>query len=108
MNDILFEKEFQRSNITPRQFYNYCKKQMEKYGYAEWLPDSYNDWANPLMSCKFTVNHNDWEQPLMETCRQQPYNFQLFLSKSYNFIMSFDFVTESKGFGYFYLKEYKR
>ena len=34
-----------------------------------------------------------------------PYDWQMALQNSYNFIMEFEFDTETKGHGYFYVVE---
>lgn len=104
----LYEHEINRNFVTPKQFFTYCKKQLNKkdIDIENWV--EFENWENPIAPCNNTWKHEDWEKPQKEVCKLQPYNWQLFLQNSYNFIMEFDFWDENKGFGYLYIKEYER
>lgn len=103
----LYEHEIERTNITPKQFFTYCKKQLEKKGInlEDWV--DFETWVNPFSPCDSASKHEDWEEPQFEICRTKAYDWHLFLQKSYNFIMEFDFWDENKGFGYLYVMEHK-
>ena len=105
----LYEHEIERNNISPKQFFTYCKNQLSKKGIdlGIWL-DSYKDWTEPIAHCNDAYNHEDWEEPQKEVCKTQPYNWQLFLQNTYNFIMEFDFCDDNRGFGYLYVCEFER
>ena len=109
MANKLYEIEIQRSNITPKQFFSYCKKQAAKKGgdLELWIGE-YELWEKPTDPCNDTLKHEDWETPQTEICKLQPYEYQLFLAGAYNFIMEFDFYDETKGFGYLFMVEYER
>ena len=108
MANILYEIEVQRSNITPKAFFNYCKKAFEKNGQdiENWI--DYEDWINPTNPYDTYSNHEDWDEPAYEVYKSKPYEFQLFLSRNYNLIIEFDFWDDKKGFGYMYAIEYER
>ncbi len=103
----LYEHEIQRSNITPKQFFTYCKNQLSKKGIdiETWV--EFENWENPTTPCNSTSKHEDWEEPQTEVCKLQPYDWQLFLQNAYNLIIEFDFWDDKKGFGYLYIKEYE-
>lgn len=105
---LLYEHEIQRSNISPKQFFTYCKNQLEKKGIniENWV--EYEDWISPIFTYDSMSKHEDWEEPETEICKTKPYEWQLFLQKAYNFILEFDFWDENKGFGYLYIKEFER
>ena len=46
MANIIYEIEIQRTNIPPKQFFTYCKKQSEKHGLdlESWL--DFENWSN--------------------------------------------------------------
>ena len=98
----------QRYNVTPRQFFTYCKKQLENKGFDIECWVEYESWINPNSPCNNTWNHENEEDPYIEVCKIQPYDYQLFLSNAYNFIMEFEFDTDTKGYGYMYAMEYER
>ena len=104
----LYEIEIQRSNISPKQFFTYCKKHLESKGLdiENWV--DFENWESPITPCNETSNHEDWETPQKEICKLQPYDYQLFLAGAYNFIMEFDFYDDTKGFGYLFMTEYER
>ena len=98
---VMYEFEANRTNISPKQFYTYCRKRMlEKTGHSitEWL-DHYDNWANPIMPS----NEVDWTSPCKEICKTMPYEWHLFLAGSYNFIMEW-----ADGRGYMYVIEFER
>ncbi len=85
--------EMQRSNITPKVFYNTCKKALENKGFDWWF-DYYDEWANP----EPIINDRDSN----EIYRSEPFYFQSFYKNEHNFNMEFDFDDDKKGYGYFY------
>ena len=107
----MYEIEIQRSNITPKQFFTYCKAQMEKrigIDLDNWI-ESYEQWSGEnSIECDSTWDHDDWEVPVREICKMKSFDVQYFLEKAYNFIMEFQFDTENKGFGYMYAVEFER
>ena len=108
----IYEIEIMRSDITPRQFFTYCKKEMERrtgHKLTDWC-ESYEDWsgASAIPESDNTWMHDDWDEPATEVCRTKAFNWQLFLSRSYNFILEFDFQNDNHGYGYMYAVEYER
>ena len=70
---------------------------------------NFEDWINPISKEEYHKNdHKDWEIPQIEIIKYMPYDLQMFLQESYNFIMEFEFDTETKGHGYLYAVEYER
>lgn len=108
MSKKLYKIEIQRGNITPRQFFTYCKRQLEHKGLdiENWA--GFENWSNPISPCNDTDDHKDWDEPQKEICKLRPYDYQLFLAGAYNFIMEFDFWDDTKGFGYLFMVEYER
>lgn len=105
----IYEVECQRMNVTPKAFYGYCRKQSKKKGLdiESWV--EFDSWINPCRPEKYHINkHDDWEIPQIEGLGLMPYEWHLFLQNSYNFIIEFEFDTETKGHGYFYALEYER
>ena len=105
----LYELEVQRRNITPKAFFNACDKAMKKKGASmdDWT--TYEDWADESRTPHRNENeHEDWDDPRREICSMGPYKMQLFLARSYNFILEFDFDTNETGSGYLYLVEFER
>lgn len=105
----LYEIECTRKNVSPKEFFSYCAKRCKENGavLTDWI--EYNDWIKP--SCpgpfgRYEYSHEDWAHPLREVIKYMPYDFQIYLEDTYNFIMEFEFDTETKGHGYFYLLEY--
>lgn len=103
-----YECECTRNNITPKQFYCYCKRELKKRCNVElsiWL-DDYESWANPTIPEKYHSVLHEWDGgTVKEAIKIQPFNIQFFLSNTYNFVMEFDFSTDNKGSGYFLVKE---
>ncbi len=104
-----YEVECTRHNVSPCQFYSYCKKQFLKKARIDlemWI--EYNDWFNPMSSEEYHVNkHEEWDKPLKEIIKIKPYEYQMYLQNTYNFIMEFNFDDDKKGDGYMYAVEYK-
>ena len=103
----LYEVECERNNVSPKEFFNYCKKRMETKGadLETWI-DSYDEWEKPLRPEQYHTNdHLDWDEPQREAYKMLPFEMQIFLQGSYNFIMEFEFDTEKKGHGYMYAVE---
>ena len=107
----LYEVECDRTNISPRQFYTYCKKRFEqKTGNTldMWI-DSFDDWEHPVQvyDDEYMNTWKRWDGdedgPAREICKIKPFEIQLFLAGSYNFIMEwFD------GHGYMFAVEFER
>ena len=100
----LYEVEIQRSGITPKAFYNICKREVERRTeyratLTEWI-DDFRTWEEPIYPTKTTSRN--------EICTVEPLRVQYFLRDGYNFIMEFDFWDEKKGVGYLYIVEYER
>ena len=105
----IYEIEIQRTNISPRQFFTYCKNQAEKKGTdLRMYIDEFELWENPIDPCNDTWTHDDWDEPQREICKIQSFDYHLYLQNSYNFIMEFEFDTETKGHGYLYIVEFER
>lgn len=112
--EVLYEVECLRRDVTPREFWNYCKREIKKrtkgkYSLDGWI-EEYEDWINPRYEYnrEFTHEGDGWETPTKEVCRMLPYDCQFYLQKSYNFIMEFIFWEENKGNGYLYIVEFER
>lgn len=105
----LNEVEIQRQNVTPRQFWSYCKREIERrtggaLHLSDWLED-FGDWETPTCESKWHKDeHESWgEDARTEVIRYEPFGCQWYLQGSYNFIMEFDFYDEKTGFGYLYM-----
>ena len=109
MKKKLYEIESNRYFKNVESFYAYCERFCKKHNIelTDWM-ESLEQFVNPINRCNSRDEHKDWEQPQKEICKIQPYEWQLFLQDSYNFIMEFDFTDEKSGHGYLYLIEYKR
>lgn len=106
---ILYEIEIQRNNINPRQFFTYCKREMKRrtgVNLDSWC-ESFEDWASEKNEYNVASNHEDWDVPQKEIFCQKSFDWHLFLSRTYNFIMEFQFYEENKGFGYLYVVEFE-
>lgn len=106
----MYEIEIQRTNISPKQFFTYCKKEMEKRtgtSLQVWC-DSFQEWSSDKNECALETNHEDWEIPVKEICKTKAYEWQMFFGNAYNFIMEFQFDDENKGFGYLFAVEFER
>ena len=102
-----YEVECQRTNVTPKQFYNYCKIQALKQGtnIEEWIDFDY--WTDEKTKIPYhTDNHNDWDEPRTEANKAMPFDHQMYLQNSYNVILEFQFHEDDKGYGYMYLVEF--
>ena len=99
-----YEHEHERKNVTPKAFYNYCKKQLAKKGVdiEEWI--NFDLWSIPIEESHTEIKHDNGK---VEKAFFLPYELQLYLQDSYNFIMEFYFDTETTGHGYMYLTEYE-
>ena len=107
--DTIYEIECQRSNVTPKQFFNYCRKLFESKGLDVESWTSFEDWVKPIQEEPYhSCYHADWEIPCAEACKYMPYNIQMYLQHSYNFIMEFEFYDGKRGYGYLYAVEFKR
>lgn len=105
----LYEIECQRTNVTPKAFFEYCRNQADKKGIDIEIWINYEDWINPSYKEEYHINnHEDWEEPKREVIKSMPYDMQMYMQNSYNIIMEFQFDTETKGYGYLYMVEYKR
>lgn len=105
-----YEVEIQRTNISPRQFFTYCKKEMKNrtgVSLQTWC-DSFEDWSSDKNEYVSECYHDDWKVPVKEICKTKAYEWHLFLGKAYNFIMEFQFCDENKGSGYLYAVEFER
>lgn len=104
-----YELERQRRNITPREFYWQCKTDLKRrcnVDLDDWV--EYSEWINPTYPEPLrNFNHKcDDGTVCRESYKYQPYDIQLYLQNSYNFIMQFEFDDNKRGFGYMYVVEY--
>ena len=99
--------ECQRYNVTPRQFYTYCKNRAAVKGInlEDWM--SYKDWTDSNVNNPYSTNyHEDWNQPKREECKAVPYNWHFYLQGEYTF--TFEFTHDGDvptGCGYMYISE---
>ncbi len=103
-----YDIEIERNNVTPRQFFTYCRNQMQKKGLdiETWV--DYEEWINPTVQEKAHINkHSDWDEPLTENVKIMPYDIHLYLQNTYNFMMEFEFDDDKVGHGYLYATEYE-
>lgn len=100
----LCEIELNRYFKNVNTFYTYAEKMCKKHGIElrDWM-ESLDQFINPLQKCNSRNNHDG----MTEICKMQPYDWQLFLQNTYNFIMEFDFFDENSGHGYLYIVEYE-
>jgi hypothetical protein len=99
----LFQVECQRTNVTPKQFYSYCKTQALKQGLTldDWI--DYDYWTDEKTKIPYhTDEHSDWDVPQREANKAMPFDHQMYLQNGYNIILSFDFWDDKKGCGYMY------
>jgi hypothetical protein len=109
---VRYEVEVQRKNISPRQFFTYCAKQFKLKTGADiscWVED-YGEWSDPTYPQPLhNSTHRDDGEVFYESSKYMPYDWQLFYSGAYNFIMEYEFgATNNDGWGYFYAIEYER
>lgn len=105
----MYEVEVDRTNISPKAFFNYCAKQMKKHGADMECWADYDSWADENQQTYRNVwLHEDWDEPCKEILSSAPYQMQLFLSGAYNFILEFEFDSDKKGTGYLYAVEFER
>ena len=103
----IYEVECNRTNVSPRQFYTYCLKQIRqrtdgRASLLDWL-DDFDSWLEPIQTYNVRNYHEDWDEPALEICKAEPLDRQFYLDGAYNFIMEwFD------GHGYMYLVEFER
>ena len=105
----LYQIECQRTNVTPKQFFEYCKKQAEKQkaNIEDWT--TFEDWANEKQNSPYrTEKHLDWDKPRTEANKNMPYDMQMYLQGAYNFILEFEFDDEKRGHGYMFMMEIER
>ena len=106
MGRKLYEVEVNRTNISPKQFFTYCKKEAARrtnglVDLEAWI--SFDEWVNPIQPCNDRWYHDDWKPAAIEICKSEPYDVQWYLSNAYNFIFEwFD------GHGYLYAVEFER
>lgn len=106
--EVWYSFECQRSGVSPREFYNYVNRQMQKKCDASirnWVED-YKTWAEPT-NCTDGIEEHEhcYEdgETLRETIEIRPFHLHLYYEKNYNAILEFD-----DGNGYCYIIEYKR
>lgn len=107
----LYEVEIQRSGISPKQFFSYCRREALRRTGVDVLPiwiDSFEDWTENATGYSCDTYHEDWDEPVHEICRTKPYDYHYFITGAYNFIMEFDFDDDKSGHGYLYAVEYER
>ena len=98
--------EVQRNNVTPREFFSECKRAASRKGYDIEAYIEYDEWVNPSTPEPYhSVVHKDRQTSVREILKLQPYETQLYLEGSYNFILEFTFNDDKRGFGYMYLDE---
>ena len=96
------EVEIQRTNIDPRQFYDYCKKRAEKKGiniegYAE-----YDWWTDGCYKDEYHATNHDWGK---EAYKKMPFEVVMYLKNiEQNFMWQF-ILEWDDGTGYCYIKE---
>lgn len=108
---VRYEVEVERKNISPRQFFTYCAKQFKLKTGADiscWI--DYDEWVDPTHPEPYHRYEHNWDGVRsMEANKYMPYDWQMFLSDSYNFVMEYEFgATDTDGWGYFYAIEYER
>lgn len=101
----MYEIECQRTNVTPKAFFEYCRKQVAKKGIDIECWTDFEHWSNPITQETRTFEHENSQK---ETIKTMPYDLQYFLQGAFNFIMEFQFDTETKGYGYMYAMEFER
>lgn len=101
---MAYEYEIERTNVTPKQFFSYCKRSLNQKGFdmETWI--DWDCWSNPPMTCD---SENECTLTgKKEVCKMKPYDFQMFHQGCYNIIVTFDFYDERKGYGYLYMVEH--
>ena len=69
----------------------------------------FDHWSNPIQESPYHTNeHKNEEETLREIIKVTPYDLQYYFQKAYNFIMEFQFDSETKGCGYMYALEFER
>ena len=101
------EVEITRNNISARQFWSYCKRQLAKKGvnlddWADW--DSFVNKDGKYSWYSYS-KHLDWDEPKNERVEIKDYYQQTYLQDCYNFIIEYDTDFE---WGYLYLVELSR
>lgn len=98
--------ESTRNNVTPKEFFRYCKMLCAKKGVDIESYISYDGWLNPSVKCNTTYKHDEWETPLYEKNKYMELDTHLYLQDTYNFILEFSYENEKVGSGYFHIVEY--
>lgn len=96
-----------RTNISPKSFFTYCKKQCIKKGInlEDWV--TYDNFADPLATGVWHIcKHEELNESKRKLYKRFPFKYQCFLEDSYNFIIEFQFYDNKKCRGYLYLEEY--
>ena len=102
----IYEVECQRTNVTPKAFFEYCRKQALKKGLDIEMWTEFEQWTNPINPEKtHTYEHDDGQ---IEKITILPYDLLYYFKNAYNFIMEFQFDNETKGCGYMYAMEFER
>ena len=108
-HNLKYFVETQRNNMTPRAFFNHCRKLLHKAGNGAegWLgdDDAYEHWSNNCIKYNITSYHEDWDEPKHEHMHSEPFHIQYFFQGSYNFILEFEFDDEKRGHGYMFAVE---
>lgn len=100
--DKLYQFETNRSCISAKQFYTWVSKEFKRRTGQpfEWL-DDFDSWASPYHPGDH--RYKDSSGFTEEICKTLPYDFQLYLKDTYNFILEW-----YDGHGYCYIVEFKR
>ena len=105
----MYEVECQRTNVTPKAFFEYCRKQLLKKGLEIESWSDFEYWSNPIEQSEYHTNvYKNEDETIREIIKVMPYDLQYYLRNAYNFIIEFQFETETKGYGYMYAMEFER
>ena len=102
------EIEINRSNVTPAQFLAYVRSQLSKKGIRDLSSDLDLKYWAAGNDIEFDY-HDDASKPCKaEKSVSKPYEMQTYIlnwdGTSYNEICEFQFDSENKGSGYYFLR----
>ncbi|MCD8214405.1 MAG: hypothetical protein LUC97_01970 [Clostridiales bacterium] len=104
MKKTMYECECERNNISPRQFFSYCKRKLKEKGCDIEIWASYEDWIDEENEYSRMAHYDEGRNSI---CTQRAYEWQIYSSQEYNFILEFEFDDDKRGHGYMYAVEFE-
>lgn len=96
------EIELQRYNITPKQFFTYCRRQAEKKGICLEAYTEYEYWADRSHNVEYHEYRHEWGKEANTT---KPYEMVMYMKDNDQGYMYHMILEWQDGSGYCYIKE---